>query len=111
MEHHQEQLLKSCRVCGKRLHKANKHATSYSCEAHVLQLLTTFGVDVSGDVPEIHPPKFCMLCYSILRRATSASQKGASYSAVSKAVPFQWSSHTDPECPVRKKYQLFSRQY
>lgn len=103
MEYHKEQLLISCRVCGKRLSKAKKHATSYSCEAHVLQLMTTFSVDVAADLPNVHPPKFCMLCYAILRKATSASQKGAAYSPVARAVPFQWISHTDPNCPVRSR--------
>ena len=99
MEYHKEQLLKSCRVCGKRLNKANKHATPYTCKDHVLQLMITFNIDCSTDVPGIHPPKFCTLCYAILRRATSAG--ASSYSPVSRAVPFQWCPHTDSECPVR----------
>ena len=38
MEYHRDQLNKSCRICGRRLQKAKKHATAYSCEDFTVQL-------------------------------------------------------------------------
>ena len=49
MEFHLQQLVKHCRVCGKRLCKAKGKASVFDCNDFTEGLLKTFGVDVSSD--------------------------------------------------------------
>ena len=93
MEYHTQQLIKHCRVCGKRLCKAKGKSTVYTCSNHRDQLLACFGMNVSKDKEDTHPKKFCNPCYLITKRFVNASQIGASYTFATNN--FTWTQHTD----------------
>lgn len=100
-EFHKQQLLKHCRVCGKRLCKAKGRAPVFDCSDHSSDLLTSFGVDVSGAGADQHvfPPKFCNPCFATLNKDKKARKIGIP--RVHLVTPFTWTEHT-PNCPVRK---------
>ncbi len=111
MEYHQDQLSKCCRICGRRLHKANKHSTykhstSYSCDNHALKLLTMFGVNVHRtSLKSTHYAS--ANCHAILQK----SSKQEVYSPVSRIEPFQWSLHKETECSVRLLHNRYIWYY
>ena len=98
MEHHREQLLKHCRVCGRRLCKAKGKAQPvYKCTED-LQIL---GVDIgSGDGEDIFPTHFCNPCHAMVNRAKKAGEDGVPYRSIS---PMEWTPH-GPDCQVKVKY-------
>ena len=99
MESHSEQLARHCRVCGRKLSKSKGRSTSYSTIDHQEVLLACFGVDVSHDDTELHPPKFCNCCYATakqhMRRSSSMIPHRHSI------VPMNWTPHTRNSCLVR----------
>lgn len=97
MEFHQQQLGKHCRVCGRRLCKLKSKAPVYLCTEYSEDLLN-LGVDVSGDVPTIHPLKFCNPCRAMFKRAEKARKAGVPYTHTTK--PMEWTSHADSSCLV-----------
>ena len=102
MEFHQQQLVKCCRVCGKRLisAKGKKGKThTFSCLDFRSELLETFMIDVQGDQSTIHPDHFCLACQSIVRRKRQARDKGLPYREENKGV-FSWLPHSDNQCEV-----------
>ena len=102
MDYHCEQLAKHCRVCGRRLSKAKGKCTVYSCTDYQDQLLACFGMDVSHDSKNVHPPKFCNPCYTITKRRAKAIQDEVPYT--SSMVPFLWTEHTH-SCQVISNFQ------
>jgi hypothetical protein len=100
MDFHTDQLSEHCRVCGKRLSKAKGRATVYNCIKYKSELLTYFGVDVSQDVEEKHPPSFCNPCYAATKRADKAAGDGVPYNHT--IIPINWTEHSaSGECLVR----------
>lgn len=99
MEFHKQQLLKHCRVCGRRLCKAKGRAPVFDCSKHSSDLLTSFGVDVSGDDQHVFPPKFCNPCHTTLKKDQTAREKGIP--RVHTVIPFIWTEHTSNNCSVR----------
>ena len=75
----------------------------YNCSDHSDQLKACFGLDVSKDVQDTHPSKFCNPCYKASKRWLKASEAGTSYS--SSTTTFNWTQHTD-NCLVRLEYCL-----
>lgn len=109
MEFHQEQLMKCCRVCGKRLLKAkgNKGTShTFECASHATELLEVFGLDVLSDECTTHPQHFCLSCRSVARRQIQAVTKGVAYRG--KKIEFNWLPHQETDrCEVSfKKPQL-----
>ena len=74
--------------------KAKPHATpnTYLCNNHGSELQTVFQVDVSVDVPDVHPSRFCKACYSIKSLAIKKRQDGKVYSTAADRV-FRWTAH------------------
>ena len=96
MEFHQQQLNKHCRVCGKRLCKVKSKAPTYLCTEYSEDLLH-FGVDVSGDIPTVHPLKYCNPCRAMLKRAEKARSAELPYTHNTK--PMEWTPHNE-DCSV-----------
>ena len=74
--HHKCRLVDLCRVCGCKLHRgikakgrAVKPEPSYSCISYADKLLVAFDINVAVDAPEIHPQRFCTLCFNDLKSA------------------------------------------
>lgn len=98
MEFHLQQLLKHCRVCGRRLSRAKGRATVYQCTGHAANLLTFLGVDVSSDQEDTFPPHFCNQCYAMMTRVRKAREGQTAY--IHSNATFNWTEHT-PNCSVR----------
>ena len=96
-------LERHCRICGGFLHKRRKRGTEYECSLHSHSLTKTFGVDVTADIPSVHPLKFCDRCYACVRRQDSADAQGLPYNH--STTVFIWEKHTDKECKVRSTLQ------
>ena len=99
MEFHQEQLAKHCRICGKRLCKKIKQAPAYYYTQFPADLLSTFGVDITQDLPTVHPIQFCYPCYSVTRRSEKARKTGLPYNHTTKTM--DWVTHDGSDCLVR----------
>lgn len=101
MEHHHQQLLKHCRICGGRLCKAKGKAQPvYKCIEHK-EDLHILGVDVSsGEDEAVLPQYFCNPCHSMLCRAKKASEDGVPYQATT--TPMKWTPHT-LHCEVKER--------
>ena len=105
MEFHSSGLAQSCRICGGRLAKARKACCKYSCRDHCRGLQQVYGVDVSSDVPDVHPKHFCKACHSTMTQAAKVREEGMSRSAIAERV-VTWTPHATPgECQVRIKSQ------
>lgn len=97
MEFHLQQLLKHCRICGKRLSKAKCRTSVFDCSNFRDNLLMTFGVDVNLDDIQVCPLKFCKPCHAVMSRAVKAANEGTPYTHT--VTPMIWSTHTD-NCQV-----------
>ena len=94
MDFYAEELTKTCRVCGKRIHKAKggreRKYIARDCQSDILEV---FHIDVTDDNDTIHPLHFCQPC-----RAFISCWKSK------KALPvdrvFTWSKHTETDCRV-----------
>ena len=100
MEFHKEQLLKSCRVCGKRLRTFQGKGRSFACTSNCKLLLETFAIDVSQDQSDTHPPEYCFGCHGVIRRKVAADKKGLPYSTHAKHNLFKWHTHIEEVCEV-----------
>ncbi len=88
MEFHQQQLIKHCRICGKRLCKLKSQAPVFVCAKFPNDLL----------FPNAHPSSFCNPCYALLRRAEKARTSGLPYTYATKTM--DWTGHNDNGCLV-----------
>eukprot|EP00731_Ephydatia_muelleri_P028761 Em0020g405a len=80
--HHKCRLVDLCRVCGCKLHrgvkakgKAVKPEPSYSCISYADKILVAFDINVAVDAAEIHPQKFCTLCFKAMSRVLVAKEQ------------------------------------
>eukprot|EP00731_Ephydatia_muelleri_P014658 Em0008g378a len=80
--HHKCRLVDLCRVCGCKLHrgvkakgKSVKPEPSYSCISYADKLLVAFDINVAVDAAEIHPQKFCTLCFKAMSRVLVAKEQ------------------------------------
>ena len=103
MEFHKEQLLKCCRVCGRRLKTAKGVGRSFPCSSNSELLLDTFSIDVTQDDTDTHPPVYCFSCQGVIRRKTLADKKGVPYSTHATHILYQWYRHREGECKVQNK--------
>ncbi len=96
---HLTNLEKYCRVCGNRIQKAQgKSHPPYLCSEYKGYLEVAFGLDVSQDDPQVHPPTICKACFLTARRAATAKEAGGGYHPV--VTPFLWTRHSDDSCQV-----------
>ena len=99
MELHHQQLLKHCRVCGRRLCKAKGRAQPINECTQQKEDLHILGVDVSsGEDEQVLPQHFCNPCHAMLGRAKKASEEGVPYQATTL---MEWTPH-QPDCEVNK---------
>ena len=59
---HNEHLSMLCRICGSLLGEY-----IYPCGIYSEDLMKAFQLDVSKDTENIHPPKFCFKCCSLMK--------------------------------------------
>ena len=95
-EFHLKELVKHCRVCGKKL---ARFRVMYECAKFSEDLTHTFRLMIATDEPAVHPPQFCHGCYNVLMRARKARDTGKSYQPC--VSPFSWHSHvSEGDCEV-----------
>ena len=81
---HNQTLERLCRICAGFLTKFNDpYDTSHSCTEKMEFLTQNYGINVEKDDPEIHPARFCHLCYLSLTRIQR---------------PVFWHIHTESGC-------------
>ena len=68
---HLSKLQGVCRIGGGKLAKLSR-AKKYPCESQAGEIQACFGVDVTGDVDDIHPSLFCKSCKKILEQYQNA---------------------------------------
>ncbi len=89
--------LESSAVCGHKVQKEQAGPYSpYLCSEYKRYLEVGFGLDVSQDSPQVHPPMFCKPCFLTARRAVLAKEGGGGYRQI--VSPFPWTHHTDDTC-------------
>ena len=108
MEFHHQQLLKVCRLCGKRLTTAKGKRRTHSCMSNQQTILQTFGVDVQCDIPEMHPTSYCDPCHRVMQRQRQATQAGKTYSTQQNV--YRWHEHDEPDCSV-SKYKISKHNF
>ena len=102
-ELHQMELLKFCRVCGKRL---SRNRVSFRCQNHADKLATTFGLQISDDSTAVHPPLMCHPCYSVLQRSKKAADSGRQFHH--SVDLFDWTPHSPSQCVVCEHFERVS---
>ena len=110
MDFHKEELMKSCRVCGRRLRSSKGNGRAFECSKYHQELLKTFSVDITNDNSDIHPPQFCFSCYGVIRRKAAADNKGLPYITPAIKNQYSWHEHKEGNCNVRchKTYLIYS---
>ena len=84
---HFENLQKICRLCGNYLGK-----DPFSVIRHVDKIIEIFFIDISTDDMEIHPQRFCMRFYTIMRHVKDRE------TTTSLFTP-EWKSHSN-QCTI-----------
>ena len=105
--HHKCRLVDLCRVCGCKLHrgvkakgKAVKPEPSYSCISYADKLLVAFDINVAVDAAEIHPQKFCTLCFKAMSRVLVAKEQKNHVKCYVQL--YNWHLHSASTCKVCK---------
>ena len=68
---HLSKLQEVCRIGGGKFAKLSR-TKKYPCESRAGEIQACFGVDVMGDVDDIHPTHFCNSCKKVLDRYQNA---------------------------------------
>lgn len=95
MDFHTSELVKVCRVCGKRVSKAKGKERSNVCMKYRKELAEVFSIDVSSDCEDIHPLQFCQSCRVAIGNWYTRGGISPSVGRV-----FQWTKHAESECRV-----------
>ena len=102
-EYHQNEFIKFCRVCGKRI---SRNRVSFSCRQHADNIAQTFGVFCRDDCPDIHPPFICHGRFSVTLRSKAAAEEDKQYHH--SVETFSWISHTPDECTICEHFEKVS---
>ena len=94
MEKHSAALKGVCRVGGARISRVSD-GRAYLVTGLVDELQSAFGIDVTHDDPDVHPPNICILCERVVRRVT---QSGATHCGGGCGPLTVWSPHTRVNC-------------
>ena len=91
---HALSILQVCRIGGATFSFLKK-SSQYSVKEFSAELTECFGIDVSGDIAGVHPPNFCFICRSVLRRHQAAVAAGKAYERSGGCGEVQqWKRHT-----------------
>ncbi len=96
-EDHISGLNKLCRVCGAKLAKG-KSARQYGCMKYTTDLNEIFSIDVSLDLPHIHPSNFCHPCKNIIYHCKKAVKEDRT-NKIRKHIQ-TWEDHHEEGCLV-----------
>ena len=98
MDSHALSILQVCRIGGATFSSLKK-SSQYSVKEFSAALMECFGIDVSGDIAGVHPPNFCFICRSVLRRHQAAVAAGKAYERSGGCGEVQqWKRHTRWDC-------------
>ena len=98
---HKNIFKKLCRVCGGSLSKAGR--TQYMCSSHSDDMFKVFSVDVSHDIPAVHPQSFCHRCKNAIYFTKEAEKpKGKAPQSYKHHISVYsgWAEHSGVSCDV-----------
>ena len=75
MDRHVRSLQLVCRVGGVSFSSLSK-SNRFSAKDFQIELKDCFGVDISSDLPDVHPLDICNTCRCVLRRYEAAAKAG-----------------------------------
>ena len=92
MDFYREKAQVLCRVCGRVLvARGKRHNASYQCTVFSEHLNSIFAIDITNDVPDIHPPLFCYQCKRVIDKSVHAQHHLAPSKASTNV--FKWEAH------------------
>ena len=100
---HKNDLLKFCRVCGKRLSRSR---VSFKCENYTDNLATTFRAQIGDDRSAVHPPLMCHPYYNVLQRSKKAADSGRQFHH--SVDLFDWTAHSPSKCVICEHFKRVS---
>ena len=99
MDSPREKVQELCRVCGRVLMARRKRRNaSYQCTVFSEHLNSVFGIDITNDVPDIHPLLFCYQCKQVIDKSVHAQYHLAPYKT--STILFKWEAHDEKECMI-----------
>ena len=102
LETHTDNLKVLCRICGGKLKKTKElYESSYAVVDFREWLLKNFGLNTEKDDSQIHPQRFCNLCY------VSSGESG-SESRVTRQ-PIAWEAHSEDNCTACSTLRLLQK--
>ena len=75
MDEHEKKLRLVCRESAIRFSQLGSGSTAKVSELSGEAFLACFGIDVSKDKAEVHPPSVCHRCAKVIRRYEAARQQ------------------------------------
>ena len=93
MDRHRNELLKVCRVGGRRFSSFSR-STQYPAKDFVKELSLCFGISVEEDVEGVHPTSICTICRRVVGRyqeqQSTAASSSYSFCGVGCGEPKEW---------------------
>ena len=102
-EYHLQELLKHCRICGRRFSRsARKH--SKNCNDTIQLIKRNYDTNVQDESADTYPPDLCHACFNKMKRTTKAEDTHYH----SPSTLFQWSVHIASSCSICDHFQQTS---
>ena len=110
MELHSHNLQFVCRI-GEARFTRHRQETKYDVKKYAEDIKTSFGIDVTEDHADTHPPCMCVVCFNVLRRKCQAVDSGADfmYSGGGCGSIVHWKSHSRQSCTFCSEFSHAGR--
>ena len=104
-DYHAEELVKHCRVCGKRFPRGGRKFDKISTTTKSL-IASCYDVQTENDNKKVHPPEVCHACIAQMRRIKTA--QGTAILRTDSSL-FQWEPHMNEECSICDHFRSMFR--
>ena len=102
LETHTDNLKVLCRICGRKLKITKElYESSYAVVDFREWLLKNFGLNTEKDDSQIHPQRFCNLCY------VSSGESGSDFRVTRQ--PIAWEAHSEDNCTACSTLRLLQK--
>ena len=103
IEYHAKELVKHCRVCGKRFPRG---ARQQKCKVAKALIAQCYKSDIDVNDNTVHPRNLCHACVRQMKRIKAAQ---GSASLRTTATIFEWTAHTEGRCCMCEHFQMTLR--